>query len=333
MSSEIYNYNYGRSIYNLRLNSLTFSATQNKIWKSPEADSFMQSSVEGVPIETKAKIFANELIRLVNKKQAIPSKIDTALGKYLPNTKIKLVSMDSYDEFGINTKKNIAAATRPIYDEKGVLQGIKIFIPEIEYGDKFSENKYVENLTHEITHAMQFAEDKEIRLNRKKAPEGQFYNFYQQNTANILINTLVPQTLVEIAKQNKIEMNSLDDYEKFLESPSEGVSDETIKNIYSKHCSFQEYINTGFDMAMEDLMQKMQVENDVLAQNLIEGAGGVDKFKAKIKTMVVHTLRMEEEAYKAGSTARKAARNFTGEDYNDTIPHLIGLVADALCCS
>ena len=194
-------------------------------------------------------------------------------------------------------------------------------------------NKYVENLTHEITHAMQFAEDKEIRLNRKKAPEGQFYNFYQQNTANILINTLVPQTLVEIAKQNKIEMNSLDDYEKFLESPSEGISDETIKNIYSKHCSFQEYINTGFDMAMEDLMQKMQVENDVLAQNLIEGAGGVDKFKAKIKTMVVHTLRMEEEAYKAGSTARKAVRNFTGKDYNDTIPQLIGLVADALCCS
>lgn len=331
MSSEIYNQNYGRSIYNLRLNSLTFSATQNKIWKSAEADSFEQSSIEGIPIETKAKIFSNELIRLVGKKQASTAKIDAALRKYLPNIKVQLISMEDYDEFGINTKKNVSAATRPLYDEEGKLLGLKIYIPEIEYGNKLSENKYIENLTHEITHAMQFAEDEEVHLNRKKTPEGQFYNFYQQNVSNMLINTLVPQTLVELAKKNKIEMMSLEDYDKYLEAPSEEISDKEIKSLYEKHGSFERYINAGFEVSLENLMQKMQVENDVIAKKIINEAGGLDAFKVKVKQMVIHSLRMEEEAYKAGCQARKSARGFSGRDYNDAIPHLIGLVADALC--
>lgn len=332
MSSEIYNQNYGRSIYNLRLNSLTFSATKNKLWQKSEPDSFSYAPVEGVPIDTKAKIFSNELIRLVDRKQASPAKISQALSKYLPNTNVQLISMNDYDEFGMNTKKNVAAATRPIYDKEGNLQGLKIFIPEVTYDDKISENKYIENLTHEITHAMQFAEDKEIRLNHKNSPEGHFYNFYQQNIANMLIDTMVQRILVSLAKRDNIEMNSLADYDKFLETSCPEISDEEIKNIFLKNhsCSFEDYIKTGFDVYLTELMQKMQVENDTIAQKLIEDAGGIDSFKTTIMKMVQKTLHNEEEAYKAGALARKTARNFVGHDYNDTIWQIIGITADAL---
>lgn len=332
MSSEIYNQNYGRSIYNLRLNSLTFSATKNKLWQKTEPDSFSYAPVEGVPIDTKAKIFSNELIRLVDRKQATPAKINQALSKYLPNTKIQLVSMNDYDEFGMNTKKNVAAATRPIYDKNGILQELKIFVPELEYGDKISENKYIENLTHEVTHAMQFAEDKDIHLNRQKTPEGHFYNFYQQNVANMLIDTMVQRILVTLAKRDKIEMNTLADYDKFIEQPCLEITDEEVKNIFinENSCSFDDYIKTGFDVYMAELMHKMQVENDVIAQKLIEDAGGLDAFKQKVMKMTALTLRNEEEAYKAGANARKTARNFVGRDYNDAIWQVIGLTSDAL---
>ena len=77
-------------------------------------------------------------------------------------------------------------------------------------------------------------------------------------------------------------------------------------------------------------MKKTQVPKDPFAIKLIKDLGGVENFKAKIKGMVVQTLAEEKEAYKAGSNARKSARDFTGEDYNDLVPLTIGMMQDAL---
>ena len=333
MSSEIYNYNSEKSIYNLRLNSLSFSSSfKGKLWIKNNPDVFEKAPIEGVPIETKSKIFANELIRLVDKQELSSLKIQQAVKKYLPNTEVKIVSMNDYNEFGINTKKNVAAATRPHFDKNGKLQKLDIYLPELNYGDKMSEKKYIENLVHEMTHAMQFAEAKDTRDNYKNTPEGHFYNFFQQNVTGMLIDTIISDTLAMAAKTNKVEMTSLDDYDKFLEMANLNIND---KNVYEQYgCSNQEefnrYIKIGFDTYLSSLMNKTQVQRDPFAMKIIKELGGIQSFKTKIMRMVSTTLAEEQEAYRAGSNARKAARSFVGDDYNDLVPFTIGMMSEAL---
>ena len=240
--------------------------------------------------------------------------------------------MNDYNEFGINTKKNVAAATRPIFDKNGKLQKLDIYLPELEYGDKMSEKKYIENLVHEMTHAMQFADSKDIRDNYKNTQEGHFYNFFQQNVTGMLIDTIISDTLAMAAKTNKVEMASLDDYDKFLEMPNPNIGEDNIFSQYG--CSTQEefnrYVKIGFDTYISGLMNKTQVQRDPFAMKVINDLGGVKEFKTKIMRMVSKTLLEEQEAYKAGCNARKVARNFSGTDYNDLVPLTIGLMSEAL---
>ena len=122
------------------------------------------------------------------------------------------------------------------------------------------------------------------------------------------------------------------DNDKFLEISCSEITDEELRLMHtpSKTCPFNKNIKLGFDIYLDGLMQKMQVENDERAQEIIEKAGGLEAFKTEIRKMTAHTLRLEEEAYKAGNQARKAARNFIGNDYNDAIWKIISLTADAL---
>lgn len=332
MSSEISN-NYGKSIYNLRLNSLAFSPSfKGKLWIRQNPDSFERTPVEGVPIETKSKILSNELIRLIEKQELTSQKVQQSVKKYLPNTDVKIISMNEYDEFGINTRKNVAAATRPVFDRSGHLQKLDIYLPEITYGDKMSEKKYIENLVHEMTHAMQFAEIKDVRENYKNIPEGHFYNFFQQNITGMLIDTIISDTLAMAAKTNNVEMLSLDDYDKFLEMPNQTVDKTKIYAQYgcSSEEEFSKYIKIGFDTYISGLMNKTQVHRDPFAMKVIQDLGGVDKFKSKIREMVSLTLSEEQQAYQAGSNARKSARGFVGNDYNDLVPLTIGMMSEAL---
>jgi hypothetical protein len=46
--------------------------------------------------------------------------------------------------------------------------------------------------------------------------------------------------------------------------------------------------------------------------------------------MVSLTLSEEQQAYQAGSNARKSARGFVGNDYNDLVPLTIGMMSEAL---
>ena len=332
MSSEIYNYNYGKSIYNLKLNSLMFSSSQGKLWKKYGVDSFTRQPVEDVPRETRAKIFSNELIRLVENKNASPKMLKQAIKKYLPNTSVKIVSMEDYTEFGINTKKNVAAATRPKYDKSGKLISLEIYIPSVVYGDKISENKFIENITHEITHAMQYAEDDVVRDECKNTPEGKFYNFFQQNVSGMLINTMVTEVLVHAAKAGNVEILSLEDYDKFLELENNHFDEKDIMAIhkYKDKEAFNNYLKVGFDVYLTELMNKTQVSRDPFALKVIKETGGLDAFKAKIMAMTAHTLQKEHEAYLAGCNARKGARDFVGNDYNDLIPQVVEMLAEAL---
>ncbi len=332
MSSEIYNNSYTKSIYNLRLNSVNFYSNRGKIWYRNNVDTFSREPIDNVPTSTKAKIFSNELIRLVEKQQVTPQKIQQSVTKYLPNVDVKIISMDEYTEFGLNNKKTVAAATRPKYNAKGELQKLEIYIPNIDYNDKNSQLEFIEKLTHEITHAIQFVEDKEIQEHHKNTPEGNFYNYFQQNISNMLIDVLVQKTLVNIARDKNIEMHTIDDYNKFIESENPNVDEDEIMRLagYKNKDDYNNYIKVGYNVFIEELMNNTQVVKDPFALGIINKCGGVEEFKEKIKEMVANTLQTEQEAYQAGNNARKTARNFQGENYNDVIPMVIGLAADAL---
>lgn len=332
MSSEIYNNNYTKSIYNLRLNTINFTSNRGKIWYKGGADVFEREQIDNVPIDTKAKIFSNELIRMVDNRQVTPQKIQQSVKKYLPNIDVKIISMEDYTEFGLNNKKRVAAATRPQFDRNGKLQKLEIYIPAIEYDDEYSKQEFIDKLTHEITHAMQFADDKEIRVQYQNTKEGHFYNFFQQNISNMMIDTLVQKLLVAIARRENIEMHSIDDYNKFVSSPMKGIDKSEIMHLsgYDDKDSFNKYIKVGFDVYIDELMKNTQVSRDPFAMKVINEAGGVDEFKEKVMAMTAYTLEHEKEAYQAGNNARKTARGFSGEDYNDVIPLVVGMAAEAL---
>ena len=234
MSSEIYNNNYSKSIYNLRLNTINFTSNRGKIWYKDEPDVFVREPVDNVPIDTKAKIFSNELIRMVENKQVTPQRVQQAVTKYLPNVDVKIVSMDDYTEFGLNNKKRVAAATRPSFDKNGVLQKLEIYIPQVEYDNEYSKLEFIDKLTHEITHAMQFANDKEIREQYKNTKEGHFYNFFQQNVANMMSDVFVQKMLVEIAREKQIEMHTIDDYNNFVSSPMDDIDEEMCQSLLKR---------------------------------------------------------------------------------------------------
>ena len=148
----------------------------------------------------------------------------------------------------------------------------------------------------------------------------------------MLIDTIISDTLAMAAKTNKVEMTSLDDYDKFLEMANLNIND---KNVYEQYgCSNQEefnrYIKIGFDTYLSSLINKTQVQRDPFAMKIIKELGGIQSFKTKIMRMVSTTLAEEQEAYRAGSNARKAARSFVGDDYNDLVPFTIGMMSEAL---
>ncbi len=331
MSSEIYNNNY-KSIYNLRLNTINFTSTRGKIWHKNEPDVFIREPIENIPRETKVKIFSNELIRLVDNKQVNAQKIQQSVKKYLPNVDVKIISMDDYTEFGLNNKKRVAAATRPVFDKNGKLQKLEIFIPNIDYGDKNSKLAFIEYVVHEIIHAMQYAEDKETRIQHANTKEGHFYNFFQQNISNMLTDILVQKALVSIAREKKLEIHSLDDYNDFINSPMNDIDENKIMEIngYDNKEKFNEYINAGFEVFIKELMTNLQITKDPFAMKIIDEAGGLEGFKNKVREMTVYTLLKEQEAYTAGNNARKTACGFNGENYNDIIPLIAGMSAEAL---
>lgn len=332
MSSEIYNNNYSKSIYNLRLNTINFTSNRGKIWYKDEPDVFVREPVDNVPIDTKAKIFSNELIRMVENKQVTPQRVQQAVTKYLPNVDVKIVSMDDYTEFGLNNKKRVAAATRPSFDKNGVLQKLEIYIPQVEYDNEYSKLEFIDKLTHEITHAMQFANDKEIREQYKNTKEGHFYNFFQQNVANMMSDVFVQKMLVEIAREKQIEMHTIDDYNNFVSSPMDDIDEEKI--IQMSGCKnqkeFNNFIKSGFIVFIDELMKNTQVARDPFALQVINETGGIEAFRSKIMEMTAYSLEQEKEAYQAGNNARKTARGFTGQDYNDVISMSIGMAAEAL---
>ncbi len=332
MSSEIYNNNYGKAIYNLRLNTINFTSNRGKIWYRNEPDVFMREPVNNVPIDTKAKIFSNELIRMIENKQITPQKVQQAVTKYIPNVNVKIISMDDYTEFGLNNKKYVAAATRPVFDKNGILQKLDIYIPPVDYDSEYSKLEFIDKLTHEITHAMQFANDKEIREQYKNTKEGHFYNFFQQNVANMLIDVFVQKLFVDIAREKQIEINTIEDFNNFVSLPVEGI-DET-KIIEMSGCKnkeeFNNFIKAGFITFIDGLIRTTQVSRDPFAVEIINKNGGLEAFRSKIMEMTAHHLENEQEAYRNGNNARKTARGFTGEDYNDIISIAVGMAAEAL---
>lgn len=328
-----FNYNYNSHIYALRLNRPSFHSHVNKNWATKTPDTFTKESQEGIPIETRAKIFSNEVLRMIEEKNLNIEKLQQSIKKYIPNIDIKIISMENYDEFGINTKNTVAAATRPIFDEDGNLKKLDIYISPLEENNPYSKNKYIENLSHEITHAMQFAEIKEFSENYKDTPKGHFLAFFQQNICNMLIDAVIQKALVNIAKETQFEMTSLDDYEKFLEDSNPEISDEYVMKIlgYKDKKAFKQYIEIGFNTYLEGLMQKTQVQKDQFAQQIIKELGGQEEFYKKIKSMVAITLTHEKDAYLAGCNARKASRSFgNNTDNNDAIHTAVGLISEAL---
>jgi len=328
-----FNYNYNSHIYALRLNRPSFHGQVSRNWLTNTPDTFSKENQEGIPIETRAKIFSNEVLRIIEENNLTTEKLQQSIKKYIPNIDIKIISMENYDEFGINTKNTVAAATRPIFDKEGNLKNLDIYISPLSSDNKYSKNKYIENLTHEITHAMQFAEVKEFSENYKDTPKGHFLAFFQQNISNMLIDAIVQKTLVNIAKETKFEMTSLDDYEKFLEDANPEISDEYVMKIlgYKDKKAFKQYVEIGFNTYLEGLMQKTQVQKDQFAQQIIKELGGTEEFYKKIKSMVAITLTNENEAYLAGCNARKASRSFgNNADNNDAIHTAVGLLSEAL---
>lgn len=75
----------------------------------------------------------------------------------------------------------------------------------------------------------------------------------------------------------------------------------------------------------------MQYEKDPNALATIQIYGGMDGFKAKIKSICAKSLKDEQEAYNAGNLMRKELNGVSGKQtYNDLIHTLMGMYSEAL---
>ena len=89
--------------------------------------------------------------------------------------------------------------------------------------------------------------------------------------------------------------------------------------------------NTKGLQIFDETLKGMQYEKDPVALSVIQKFGGVDGFKAQVKSICAKALKDEQEAYNTGNIMRKQINGVADKQtYNDLISTLMGMYSQAL---
>ena len=89
--------------------------------------------------------------------------------------------------------------------------------------------------------------------------------------------------------------------------------------------------NQVFDMYYDEILKRMNYQNDPNAISLIKKYGGYNQLKAEIKQICAKTFKMENEAYMVDSTIRKQYNNTSSQPmYYDLRHRIMNTLATAL---
>ncbi len=285
--------------------------------------------------EQLALAFGKDLKALVDAKNATADEVQKLIHKHLGVDNVKIRSMSEYQQPnrpGVDMKK--AAVTRPNYDTNGNLISIEVFIPDVDYNNKNEVLAFLDKTTHEMTHVIQYTKTKEVMPHCAPTPEARFMNFIQKRITDRLTDKGVTDSAVAYIKEANYPLNNTDDYDKFMDSVTDKVTPEKLGEFmkFGKDPVTQKQtINAIFDLIFEETLKGMQYEKDPNALATIQKYGGMEKFKAQIKSICVKSLKDEQEAYNAGNIMRKEMNGVADKQtYNDLISTLMGMYSQAL---
>lgn len=285
--------------------------------------------------EQKALAFGKDLKALVESKNATASEIQKLIQNHLGLDNVKIRSMSEYQQPnrpGVEMKK--AAVTRPNFDVNGKLINVEVFIPDVDYNNKNEVLAFLDKTTHEITHVIQYTKTKEVMPHYAPTPEARFMNFIQKCITDRLTDKGVTDSAVAYIKEAKYPLNTTEDYDKFMDLPTDKVTPERLGEImkFGKDSASQKQtINAIFDLIFDETLKGMQYEKDPNALATIQKYGGMEAFKSQIKSICAKSLKDEQEAYNAGNIMRKEINGVAGKQtYNDLISTLMGMYSQAL---
>ena len=159
-------------------------------------------------------------------------------------------------------------------------------------------------------------------------------NFIQKRITDRLTDKGVTDTAVALIEEAKYPINNTTDFDNFMDLPTDKISPEKIGKImkFGENAESQKQtINAIFDVIFDETLKMMQYEKDPNARMTIQIYGGMDEFKAKIKSICADTLKNEQEAYNAGNLMRKEINGVGDKQtYNDLISILMGMYSQAL---
>ncbi|MBR6722456.1 hypothetical protein IKL64_03275 [bacterium] len=285
--------------------------------------------------EQKALAFGKDLNVLVESKNATASEIQKLIQKHLGLDNVKIRSMSEYQQPnrpGVEMKK--AAVTRPNFDVNGKLINVEVFIPDVDYNNKNEVLAFLDKTTHEITHVIQYTKTKEVMPHYAPTPEARFMNFIQKRITDRLTDKGVTDSAVAYIKEANYPLNTTEDYDKFMDLPTDKVTPERLGEImkFGKDSASQKQtINAIFDLIFDETLKGMQYEKDPNALATIQKYGGMEAFKSQIKSICAKSLKDEQEAYNAGNIMRKEMNGVADKQtYNDLISTLMGMYSQAL---
>ena len=285
--------------------------------------------------EQLAFAFGKDLKALVDAKNATSVEVQKLIQKHLGVDNVKIHSMSEYRQQnrpGIDMKK--AAVTRPNFDATGKLINIDVFIPDVDYNNKNEVLAFLDKTTHEMTHVIQYTKSKEVLPHFAPTPEARFMNFIQKRITDRLTDKGVTDSSIAYIKEAKYPLNTTEDYDRFMDLPTDKVTPERLGEImkFGKDSASQKQnINAVFDLIFDETLKGMQYEKDPNALATIQKYGGMEAFKAQIKSICAKSLKDEQEAYNAGNIMRKEMNGVAGKQtYNDLISTLMGMYSQAL---
>ncbi len=285
--------------------------------------------------ENLALAFGKDLKALVDSKNATATEIQKLIQKHIGLDNVKIHSMSEYQATarpGVAMQK--AAVTRPNFDANSKLTNIDVFIPDVNYNDQNEVLAFVDKTTHEITHVIQYTKSNEVLPHYAATPEARFINFVQKRITDRLTDKGVTDSAVAFIKEANYQLKDTKDYDKFMDSVTDKVTPEKLGEImkFGKDSASQKQtINAIFDLIFDETLKGMQYEKDPVALSVVQKFGGVDGFKAQVKSICVKALKDEQEAYNTGNIMRKELNGVADKQtYNDLISTLMGMYSQAL---
>ncbi len=309
-------------------------------FKGLEKDVFQLSTntspKEKLSIHEKIGIeFGQDLKTLVNAKKATPEEIQLLIEKHLGTDNVKVLPITEHPrKKQSHEEHSVCATTKPNYDENLNLIDIQVYLPEIDYSNKQRVLDFVDKTAHEITHVSQFINSDYVSPHYNPSIEGRCMNHVQKYIVDRFMDKGILDCYKTFTKEANFYGRTPGDYDKFLDTPTNKISEEKIREIlyFGKNKETQNLvINMIFDRLFESRLKQMNYEQDPYVIAIINKNGGYEKFKTLIKKVCVTCFKDEREAYNVGNIMRKDLNGINGQQtYVDVIPTLLDMYVTAL---